>query len=120
MVFPTAEEASPETDGPYWMHLSERIKWMNDIHGKKKQGRKLKVAEAKSLLQQHNLPTEGLKPELENRLKKAGLPIHHVEIEYNTTSKQVTDVIEGWAGKAKGKKQVLWERKQIDPWSNLL
>ena len=154
MVFPTADEADPEKDGPYWMHVSERIKWMNDIRGKKKQGNALKVTEARALLEQHNLPTDGLKKELENRLKRAGLPTHHIEIQRDTTheekmlrqelvtsldaegidssgnydqlvarcnanglpiTKQVPDVIEGWAGKAKGKRQVLWERKHINP-----
>lgn len=128
---------------------------MNDIEGRKKERpKKLNKTEAIALLQQHNLPADGLKPELENRLKEAGLPIHKIEIEYGTTheekmlrseletqlqdekmdasgnydqlvarciasdlptKKQVTDIIEGWAGKAKGKKQVVWERKLIDP-----
>lgn len=56
---------------------------MNDIEGRKKERpKKLNKTEAIALLQQHNLPADGLKPELENRLKEAGLPIHKIEIEY--------------------------------------
>ena len=154
MVFPEADVATAE-DGPYWMHVSERARWMRDIRGRIKKRTTMKVPQMRTALEAQGLSTAGTARILKDRLKANGLPTVIYEIENNTTSevdltkdelaaqlrqnslndqgtveqlrarctahvpslptrKTIPDIIEGWAGKPKGKRQVCRERGMID------